>query len=299
MIEPVNFGFNPQTAVNNYFQTNDTHRATQEKALAEFNAFVDLLRNKGISVFTVKDTESPHTPDSIFPNNWVSFHKNGTVCLYPMFAENRRLERREDILKNIEDLGFMINEIVDYSPAEKEGKFLESTGSMILDHDYKIAYGTVSLRLDEELFRKWCAEFNYKPVVFHANQTVDGERLPIYHTNVMMCVGSHYAVICMDSIDDPAERELVDRTLSESKKEIITITEEQMNRFAGNMLEVRNDEGKLFLVMSDSAYRSLTPDQIRKIEAHAEIIHPDLHTIETNGGGSARCMMAEIFLPRK
>ncbi|KUY13887.1 amidinotransferase [Elizabethkingia miricola] len=299
MIEPVAFGFNAQTAVNNYFQVNDESKETQSEALREFNAFVDKLRSKGVNVITVKDTLDPHTPDSIFPNNWVSFHQDGTVILYPMFAENRRLERRNDILDELSGKGLSIAAVKDYSVFEAENKFLEGTGSMILDRENKIAYGAVSLRLDEEVFKKWCAELGYKPVVFHSFQSVNGERLPIYHTNVMMCVGSDYAVICLDTIDDATEREQVEKALTESHKEVIEITEEQMQNFAGNMLEVRNNEGHKFLVMSECAYKSLTSIQIQTIEAHAEILYSDLHTIEKNGGGSARCMMAEVFLPKK
>lgn len=299
MIEPVAFGFNAQTAVNNYFQVNDESKETQSEALREFNAFVDKLRSKGVNVITVKDTLDPHTPDSIFPNNWVSFHQDGTVILYPMFAENRRLERRNDILDELSGKGLSIAAVKDYSVFEAENKFLEGTGSMILDRENKIAYGAVSLRLDEEVFKKWCAELGYKPVVFHSFQSVNGERLPIYHTNVMMCVGSDYAVICLDTIDDATEREQVEKALTESHKEVIEITEEQMQNFAGNVLEVRNNEGHKFLVMSECAYKSLTSIQIQTIEAHAEILYSDLHTIEKNGGGSARCMMAEVFLPKK
>ncbi|WP_407482122.1 citrulline utilization hydrolase CtlX [Elizabethkingia meningoseptica] len=299
MIEPVAFGFNAQTAVNNYFQVNDESNETQSEALKEFNAFVEKLRSKGVNVVTIKDTLEPHTPDSIFPNNWVSFHQDGTVILYPMFAENRRLERRNDILEQLSEKGFTIAEVKDYAVFEAENKFLEGTGSMILDRENKIAYGAVSLRLDEEVFKKWCAEFGYKPVVFHSFQSVNGERLPIYHTNVMMCVGSDYAVICLDTIDDIAERELIEKVLTESHKEVIEITEEQMQNFAGNMLEVRNTQGKKFLVMSKCAYKSLTSRQIQTIEVHAEILYSDLHAIEKNGGGSARCMMAEVFLPKK
>ncbi|MCL1669703.1 arginine deiminase-related protein [Elizabethkingia ursingii] len=299
MIEPIAFGFNAQTAVNNYFQVNDESKETQSEALREFNAFVDKLKSKGVNVITVKDTLDPHTPDSIFPNNWVSFHQDGTVILYPMFAENRRQERRNDILDQLSEKGLSIAAVKDYSVFEAENRFLEGTGSMILDRENKIAYGAVSLRLDEEIFRKWCTEFGYKPVVFHSFQSVNGERLPIYHTNVMMCVGSDYAVICLDTIDDTTERELVEKALTESHKEIIEISEEQMQNFAGNMLEVRNNEGHKFLVMSECAYKSLTSRQIQTIEAHAEILYSDLHTIEKNGGGSARCMMAEVFLPKK
>ena len=297
MIEPVAFGYNEQTAVNNYFQVQQEGNV-QEKALREFNSFVEKLRSKGITVITIKDTISPKTPDSIFPNNWVSFHRDGKVVLYPMFAENRRLERRQDILELIKSQ-FKVEEIIDLSASERDNHFLEGTGSMIFDHDNKIAYGSVSLRLDEDLFRKFCAEFGFRPVVFHSYQTAGEERLPIYHTNVMMCVADKFVVICLDCIDDELEREKVIETIKNSGKELIEISEEQMQNFAGNMLQVHNNLGEKFLVMSQSAYRSLKPEQVAAIEKYCEIIYSDLETIETNGGGSARCMLAEVFLLRK
>ncbi|XP_031634402.1 uncharacterized protein LOC116347809 [Contarinia nasturtii] len=298
MIEPIAFRFNVQTAVNNYFQVNDESAETQTKALQEFTAFVKKLKAKGVNVITVKDTLVPHTPDSIFPNNWVSFHEDGTIILYPMFAENRRLERRMDILERLTEEGFHISAIKDYSIFESENKFLEGTGSMILDRVNRIAYGAISLRLSEEIFMKWCSQFGYQPIVFHSFQSINGQRLPIYHTNVIMCVASGFAVICLDSIDSKLERELVEKTLTDSHREIIEISEGQVNCFAGNMLEVKNDEGKQFLVMSECAYQCLTSKQIQTIENYTEIIYSNLQAIEKSGGGSARCCMAEIFLPK-
>lgn len=297
MIEPAAFGFNAETAQNNYFQINSENAETQTKALQEFNNFVEKLRSKGIHVITVKDTLEPHTPDSIFPNNWISMHQDGTVVLYPMCAVNRRWERRNDILEMLQK-NFEVKEIVDLSASEKDGKFLEGTGSMIFDHDNKLAYGSVSLRLDEQLFREFCEKFGFEPVVFHSYQTANNERLPIYHTNVMMCVADQFVVICLDCIDDEMERVKVVNTIVNSGKEIIEISENQMQQFAGNMLQVQNAEGKKFLVMSQSAYQSLTPEQISNIEKYSEIIYSDLETIEINGGGSARCMLAEVFLPK-
>ncbi|MGV2452541.1 UNVERIFIED_CONTAM: arginine deiminase-related protein [Ralstonia mannitolilytica] len=299
MIEPIAFGYNAETAKNNYFQVEQTGSDIQSKALAEFNTFVGKLREKGIIVITIKDTLDPHTPDSIFPNNWVSFHKDGKVVLYPMFASNRRVERREDIIESIKDQGFEVAEIDDWSFSETQGHFLEGTGSMIFDHDNKIAYGSVSLRLDEKLFREFCTKYGFTPVVFHSFQTVGTERLPIYHTNVMMCVADKFVVICLDCIDDELERGKVVEAIKGSGKEIIEISEEQMQQFAGNMLQVQNKEGKKFLVMSQTAYQSLTPEQVAAIEKYCEIIYSDLNTIEVNGGGSARCMLAEVFLPKK
>lgn len=299
MIEPIAFGYNAETAKNNYFQVEQTGADIQSKALAEFNTFVGKLRNKGINVISIKDTLDPHTPDSIFPNNWVSFHKDGKVVLYPMFASNRRVERREDIIESIKDQGFDVAEIDDWSFSETQGHFLEGTGSMIFDHDNKIAYGSVSLRLDEQLFRDFCAKYGFTPIVFHSYQTVDTERLPIYHTNVMMCVADKFVVICLDCIDDELEREKVIETIKNSGKEIVEISEEQMQQFAGNMLQVQNKDGEKFLVMSQTAYQSLSPEQVAAIEKYCEIIYSDLTTIEVNGGGSARCMLAEVFLPKK
>ena len=297
MIEPVAFGFNEQTAVNNYFQVQQEGNV-QDKALKEFNAFVEKLRAKDINVITIKDTLEPKTPDSIFPNNWVSFHADGKVVLYPMFAENRRLERRDDIINQIKEQ-FEVTEVIDYSGAEKDNLFLEGTGSMIFDHDNKLAYGSVSLRLDEGLFRKFCSDFGFQPVVFHSYQTAGEERLPIYHTNVMMCVADKFVVICLDCIDDESERNNVIETIKNSGKELIEISEDQMQNFAGNMLQVQNKSGEKFLVMSQSAYKSLNRDQVSAIEKYCEIIYSDLEVIETNGGGSARCMLAEVFLPKK
>ncbi|CAM3518350.1 citrulline utilization hydrolase CtlX [Zobellia roscoffensis] len=300
MIRPVNFRMNEQTAVNNYFQEDiDVQNTTiNEKAQQEFDAFVEILRSKGVNVVVVEDTKDPDTPDSIFPNNWISFHANGTVGLYPMFAENRRNERREDILDILEENGLIIENVVDYTSAEEENVFLEATGSMALDRVNNKAYCALSDRADEGLFIEFCEDFEYSPVIFTANQSVGGKRMPIYHTNVMMCLAEDFSVICLDTIDDKKERKNVVDHLKQDGKEVIAITEQQMHHFAGNMLQVLGGNEKRYLVMSSSAYHSLTPSQIEAIEKHCEIIHSSLETIETCGGGSARCMMAEVFLPR-
>lgn len=301
MIRPVAFRMNEQTAVNNYYQKvlDGLLPATvNAKAQQEFDTFVDKLRAQGVDVTVVDDTLNPDTPDSIFPNNWISFHENGDVALYPMFAENRREERREEILDMLEDKGFVINNIVDYTSAEEDGFFLEGTGSLLLDRGNRKAYCALSPRADEELFIEFCEDFDYAPVIFEAFQTVNGERKLIYHTNVMMCLGETFAVICSDCIDDKKERKMVLDNLKENGKEIILITEAQVNNFAGNMLEVRGADDKRYLVMSTSAYQSLTPKQIAQLKNHAEIVSSSLDTIEACGGGSARCMMAEIFLPK-
>lgn len=299
MIEPIAFFFNAETAKNNYFQVkpNESQEEIQTQALAEFNGMVESLRNHGVNVITVKDTLDPHTPDSIFPNNWISMHANGKIGLYPMFAENRRTERRDDILATLEEKGFNISETIDYTSAEAENIFLEGTGSIILDRENQLAYAAISPRTDEELFVEFCEDFEYTPVVFTSNQTVNNERMAIYHTNVMMCVADKYVVICLDTIDDAKEKKMICETILNSGKEIIEITEAQMHQFAGNMLQVNNGEDN-FLVMSKSAFDSLTPEQVAKIESYNKIISPAIPTIEKLGGGSARCMMAEVFLPK-
>ncbi|KSA14907.1 Amidinotransf, Amidinotransferase [Maribacter dokdonensis DSW-8] len=270
-----------------------------KKAQEEFDAFVVELRNKGVNVIVVQDTKEPDTPDSIFPNNWISFHANGTVGVYPMFAENRRNERRDDIFDILESNGFKINDVVDYTSAEEEELFLEGTGSILIDRVNKKAYCALSERADEELFIEFCEDFDFFPVIFTANQSVDGKRLPIYHTNVMMALAENFVIICADSIDDKKEKKNVLDHLKKDGKEIITITEQQMHHFAGNMLQVLGSEDKRYMVMSSAAFHSLTKEQITKIENHCSILHSSLHTIETCGGGSARCMMAEVFLPKE
>lgn len=300
MIRPVNFRMNEQTAVNNYFQEDiDLKNAeVNAKAQNEFDAFVEKLEAVGINVVVESDDELVDTPDSIFPNNWVSFHSNGDVALYPMFAENRRKERRDEVFIRLENEGFKIENIVDYTSAEDEGVFLEGTGSLILDRVNRKAYCALSPRADEDLFIEFCEDFEYTPVVFVANQTVEGKRLPIYHTNVMMCLAETFAVICLDSIDDKKERKNVIKHLKEDGKEVIAISEAQMHQFAGNMLQLRGKNDKRYLIMSEAAHKSLTQDQINKIEKHCPVISSSLETIETCGGGSARCMMAEVFLPK-
>lgn len=302
MIRPVAFRMNEQTAVNNYYQKvldGLTPETVNAKAQVEFDAFVQKLRMVGVDVTVVDDTIDPDTPDSIFPNNWISFHESGDVALYPMFAENRRSERREDILDILEDKGFVINEIMDYTSAEEDSVFLEGTGSLLLDRENGKAYCALSPRADEELMIEFCEDFEFTPVIFEAFQTVNGERKLIYHTNVMMCLGDTFAVICADSIDDKKERKMVLDSLRGDEKEIILITEDQVNNFAGNMLEVKGADDRRYLVMSTSAYNSLTKKQIAQLEEHITILHSSLDTIEACGGGSARCMMAEIFLPKE
>lgn len=299
MIRPVAFRMNEQTAVNNYYQKvldNLVPATVNAKAQQEFDAFVEKLKAVGVNVIVVDSTVDPDTPDSVFPNNWVSFHENGDVALYPMFAENRRLERREEILDMLEDKGFHIENIVDYTSAEEDNIFLEGTGSLVLDRANHKAYCALSPRAEEELVIEYCEDFEMTPIIFEAFQNVDDERKHIYHTNVMMCIGETFAVICADCIDDKKERKMVLESLKEDGKEIILLTEAQLNHFAGNMLQVNGADNKSYLVMSDAARQALTADQVAKIEKHTEILSANLDTIEACGGGSARCMMAEVFL---
>jgi hypothetical protein len=291
---------NEQTAVNNFFQEDIALKNAEinTKAQEEFDAFVQKLRAVGVNVIVENDDLRMDTPDSIFPNNWISFHENGDIGLYPMFAENRRRERREEVLIRLENEGFIINNVYDYTPAEDEGIFLEGTGSLLLDRVNHKAYCALSARADEELLIEFCEDFEYLPVIFTANQTVDGKRLPIYHTNVMMCLAEKFCVICLDTIDDAAEKKNVVQHLKKDGKEIIKISEAQMHHFAGNMLQLQGKDKK-YLVMSAAAHKSLNKEQIAAIEKHCEILSSDLTTIETCGGGSARCMMAEVFLPKE
>ncbi|WP_248722216.1 citrulline utilization hydrolase CtlX [Seonamhaeicola sp. ML3] len=301
MIRPINFRMNEQTAVNNYYQKvidGLLPASVNRKAQEEFDLFVDTLKSFGINVIVVSDTDEFDTPDSIFPNNWISFHEDGTVGIYPMFAENRRHERREDVLTILEEQGFQIENIVDYASAEEEDIFLEGTGSLLLDRVNRNAYCALSERADEGLFIEFCEDFDYNPIVFTANQTVNTQRKAIYHTNVMMCLAETFSVICLEAIDDKKERKNVIKHLKETGKEIISISEEQVNCFAGNMLQVKGRDNQLYLVMSKAAYESLTTKQIKQIEKHCPIISNSLDTIEACGGGSARCMMAEVFLPK-
>lgn len=294
MIRPVSFGFNEQTAASNSFQNRDAdQQVVQDKALTEFDNFVKILKNNGVNVTVIDDTLQPHTPDSIFPNNWVSFHADGGVFLYPMQAENRRLERREDVISKLED-NFKVAHVIDLSRFEADHKFLEGTGSMVLDRENKIAYACLSPRTDKETLNFFCEQAGYKPISFEA---IDAHGKAIYHTNVLMCIGSRFAVICADSIPNPHERVVVLESLRSTHKEVVSITFDQMNRFAGNMLELKNQQGENLIVMSQNAYRALHEDQQNALEKYGKLVYADINTIETNGGGSARCMIAEVHLP--
>jgi hypothetical protein len=291
MIEPTSFGFNDQTSSNNYFQQNMLIEQAQEKALAEFNTFVEKLKSNGIKICIIKDTINPQTPDAVFPNNWISFHEEGKLVLYPMFAPNRRAERKQSVIDEVGKI-FDINETIDLTYFEEKNVFLEGTGSMVLDRMHKIAYACQSDRTDKEVMDVFCLKMGYERKLFHA---VDGGGNLIYHTNVLMCVADRFAVVCLKAIKDFDEQEMLINSLEESGKEIIEISLDQMNHFCGNMLQVSNSAGELFLVMSTQAYENLTADQIQTIQFYNKIIHSPLETIETIGGGSARCMIAEVY----
>jgi len=301
MIRPVQFRMNEQTSVNNYYQKdleNALPEAVNKMAVKEFDAMVKKLKKAGIKVIVVKDTKEFDTPDSIFPNNWISFHANGTIGLYPMFAENRRLERKESVLEAVEAEGFIVKNVVDYTAAETDSLFLEGTGSILLDRVNNKAYCAISDRADEELFIEFCEDFEYTPVVFSAYQTVNDKRKKIYHTNVMMSIGDKFAVLCPASIDDKKERKSLIKHLQDDGKKVIEISEDQVNSFVGNMLQLKGFDDTSYLAMSESALNSLRPAQVQLIESYATIISSPLDTIESCGGGSARCMMAEVFLPQ-
>lgn len=293
MVSPVAFDFNEETAVNNAFQVEDEDEDedTAKEARKESDAYIKMLRDNGINVVVVKDTKKPRTPDSVFPNNWFSTHEDGTLVLYPMFAENRRLERKPAALETI-DANFDKKRVVDLTHYEGESLFLEGTGSMVLDRVNKIAYACESPRTNKTVLKDFCKQLGYTPVLFKA---VDADGTEIYHTNVMMHVGTDVAVVCLDAIKSDAQREKVEESIENTGKTIVEISFDQMNHFAGNMLELQNKDGDPCLVMSLAAYNSLTDDQIEFLESKMTLITPDLECIEQNGGGSARCMIAEIF----
>ncbi|HET9824918.1 MAG TPA: arginine deiminase-related protein, partial [Chitinophagaceae bacterium] len=293
MIRPVNFAFNLQTAENNAFQIRTDVDDAQKRALKEFDDFVSLLKKNDVDVLVVEDTPYPHTPDSIFPNNWVSFHSDGTIILYPMYAPNRRAERKEHVLVNIYKK-FRIAKRVDLSYYEKNNLYLEGTGSMVLDRENKIAFACLSPRTDKKVLDEFCKRMSYEPVTFTA---VDSNGMPIYHTNVVMCVADRFVLVCLDCIANHEEKATVIESIHKTGKEIIDISYDQLNHFAGNMLQIENKNGQKLLIMSTRAYRSLTEKQVQKLESYNRILHAPLTVIENNGGGSARCMMAEIHLP--
>ena len=292
MVRPYQFYFNQQTAANNFFQSNINIENANELAIAEFDAMVEKLRAHQIKVNVVQDTKDPSTPDSIFPNNWVSTHEGGTLCLYPMFAQNRRAERKLSVIDFLES-NYQIQNTLDLTDLEKEGIFLEGTGSMVLDHQNKLAYGCLSERLDKNAFYEWCDKMQFKAIAFKA---VDDKAQPIYHTNVMMCMGDQFVVICLDSIPNEKEKQMLVDSFDQTNKEVITISQDQLNHFAGNMLQVFDINEKPHLIMSEQAHTSLDPAQVKSLEKYNPILPISIPTIEALGGGSTRCMMAEIYL---
>jgi hypothetical protein len=293
LVRPANFGYNSETAASNAFQNkvSESNDTTTQQVLAEFDAFVATLQSKGVNTIVIEDTASPIKPDAIFPNNWVTFHPDGTVILYPMCAPNRRPERRMDIIDTLKQ-NFNVTNIINLSVHEQQNRFLEGTGSIVFDHPNKTAYACLSPRTDKELFIDVCNRLHYKAVYFYANDKTGKE---IYHTNVMMCIGEKFTVICLNSITDATERKQVSNSLATTGHTIIDIDFEQMNHFAGNMLAIGNN----ILGLSQSAFNSLTAAQKQTIEQFSELVPLSIPTIETIGGGSARCMMAEVFLPEK
>ncbi|MBK8563632.1 MAG: amidinotransferase [Saprospiraceae bacterium] len=298
MVRPANFGFNEETASSNAFQSNDNLLSSSEiskLAIAEFDSMVAKLRNVGVDVITVEDTNRPLKPDAIFPNNWVTFHQNATIVTYPMYAPVRRLERRDDIIKGIQER-FRVEQKIQLQEYEEIDQYLEGTGSMIIDRPNKLVYACLSARTHPDLLVRFCKLMGYTAVPFHA---VDGNSMEIYHTNVMMALGESFVVICMETVQSEIEEEMLRNKFAATGKEIIEITLEQMLNFAGNMLQVSNEKGETFLLMSGRAFESLTDMQIAQISKHTNILSSPIPTIETYGGGSVRCMMAEVFLPLK
>jgi hypothetical protein len=294
MVRPANFGFNPETAESNAFQRKDTDLTSAEiknKAVQEFDNFVKKLTEVGVDVTVVQDSTEPIKTDAVFPNNWVTFHEDGMVILYPMLSQNRRLERQNYVLEAVTKK-FFCTDLKDLSAYEQVGKILEGTGSMIFDRVHRLVYACLSPRTNSELLDIFCEWTGFEKVVFYAT---DSNVQEIYHTNVMMAMGDSFVVICMDSVRDAAEKAMLLQNFQKTNKTIIDISMPQMQAFAGNMLQVENADGKTFLVMSEQAFKILTKEQIAKIEEHTTILHSPLYTIEQFGGGSARCMMAEIF----
>ena len=301
MIRPVSFCMNKETAVNNVFQKEQQQTNSEINRLAqqEFDQFVKVLTQNGVTVQVIEDTHIPQTPDALFPNNWVSFHQDGNLGIYPMFAPNRRAEKREDIFDSLYEKGYQINEVIDYSEAENDNCFLEGTGSFILDRTNEIAYCGLSERADEDLFIDFCEDFGYFPVIFNTEYTINGKSFPVYHTNVMLSVTTHLAIICLDVIPSKSDKKEILKHFKRTNKTVISISADQMNNFCGNVLELQDNNGNLLLAMSASAYKHFTVEQKQNIEKTSKIVYSDLSTIETYGGGSARCMMAEIFLPKQ
>ena len=298
MVRPANFGFNTETAASNAFQTDDkslTINEIQQRAIQEFDKMVNILRGRAVNVLVAEDSAAPVKTDAIFPNNWITSHADGTMVLYPMFAPSRRLERSEAIQELLQDT-FNVKKKIHFEHYEAMERYLEGTGSMILDRQNEICYACLSPRTERVLLDEWCDTLHFKRVAFTAT---DGNGQEIYHTNVMMALGETFVVICLETVRDEAEKMNLVKHFETTKKDIVDISLDQMMLFAGNMLQVRNDFGETFLVMSQQAFESLNPSQVAHIQRHTEILSVDIKTIETYGGGSARCMMAEIFFEKR
>lgn len=298
MVRPACFGFNEETASSNAFQSNDqtfTQEEIRTQAIREFNGFVARLREQGVEVCVMEDNPDIVKPDAVFPNNWVTFHADGTVVTYPMHAPVRRKERQEEYLRRLSEK-FAMHRHIHLEGYESKNIYLEGTGSLILDRPNKLAYACLSPRTHKDVLDDFCGQLGYTPVLFHS---LDSQGQDIYHTNVMMALGETFAVICLDSIPDPSERTMVVQQLTYTGKEIVEISLQQVYSFAGNMLQVRNQGGQTILVMSKQARESLLPEQVSVLEKHTQLLDVDITTIERYGGGSARCMMAEIFLELK
>ena len=303
MVKPYGFDYNTETAEDNHFQTGGTALSSSEitrQALLEFQGFVSQLKAHGIEVIVFDNLITKETPDAVFPNNWFSTHNDGTVYLYPMFANNRRKERRQEVLDLLtQEHGFSIDRIMDWSKHEDLGLFLEGTGSMILDRPNKIIYAALSERTSEELIKQYAQEIDYELVAFRSYHNAEQKEVLIYHTNVMLCVAQDYCVVCLECITDLTERKAVMDSLKKTNKAIVELSLDQIDHFAGNMLEAKNKANESFLIMSSRAYKAMNQAQIIQIQRYSQIIHAPLTTIENYGGGSARCMLAEIFLPRQ
>jgi hypothetical protein len=289
MIRPKAFGFNDQTAQSNAFQ----QRAASANALAEFDRMVDVLESHEVSVIVIDDTETPVKPDAVFPNNWISFHEDGTLVVYPMMAENRRVERRNDIIEKIETL-FEVKSIVDLSMEEQHGKFLEGTGSIVFDHGNRIAYACRSERTNESVLQLLCDRLEYTAIIFDA---LDLNGRPIYHTNVMMAVAEKFVLLCLDTILSDEDQEKILESFVQTGKKVISISIDQMNAFAGNAIEVKTKLHENLLLISQAAFQILLPGQINAITQYVEILPLSIPSIEKIGGGSVRCMVAGIHLP--
>jgi hypothetical protein len=297
MVRPATFGFNPLTAASNVFQQAAGSETIDilKKAQEEFDRMVDLLDLHEVDVHVFPDSPSPEKPDAVFPNNWISFHEDGTIVLYPMMAENRRLERRLEITEALKK-EFIVSRIIDLSAEEKNNKFLEGTGSMVFDHVNRICYACRSPRTDATLVIQLCKVLNYRPVIFNA---ADERGVAVYHTNVMMCVGEKFAMLCLDSVEEDIDQELLLASLSSTGHRVIAISYPQMHSFAGNMMEAMTRNGEPMVLVSQTALQSLLPGQIKAINQVSEILPVPIPTIEKTGGGSVRCMVAGVHLPRQ